>query len=60
MAKSIGTQNPYNMVRATFAGLGREQSPRQVANRRGKKTADILPRRDEAPMDVEPEAATAE
>ena len=58
VAKSIGTQNPYNMVRATFAGLDRETSPRQVAARRGKKVADILPRRDGAP--VEPEAATAE
>ncbi|WP_333832212.1 30S ribosomal protein S5 [Rubrimonas sp.] len=60
VAKSIGTQNPYNMVRATFSGLGRETSPRQVASRRGKKVSDILPRRDEAPMDVESEAAMAE
>ncbi len=58
VAKSIGTQNPYNMVRATFSGLGRETSPRQVAARRGKKVADILPRRDGQPVD--PDAATAE
>jgi small subunit ribosomal protein S5 len=51
VAKSIGTQNPYNMVRATFAGLNRQNSPRQVAARRGKKVADILPRRDDAPAD---------
>ncbi len=57
VAKSIGTQNPYNMVRATFSGLGRQTSPRQVAARRGKKVADILPRRDGAP--VEAEAAEA-
>ena len=57
VAKSIGTQNPYNMVRATFAGLGRGQSPRQVAARRGKKVADILPRRDDAPAE---DAALAE
>jgi small subunit ribosomal protein S5 len=56
VAKSIGTQNPYNMVRATFAGLGRSTSPRQVAARRGRKVADILPRRDEAPVDAEAEA----
>ena len=46
VAKSTGSQNPYNMIRATFNGLGREQSPRQVAARRGKKVADILPRRE--------------
>jgi len=47
VAKSIGSQNPYNMVRATMNGLGREASPRMVAQRRGKKVADILPKREE-------------
>ncbi|MFA5538244.1 MAG: 30S ribosomal protein S5, partial [Gemmobacter sp.] len=42
VAKSLGTQNPYNMVRATIDGLKSESSPRQVAQRRGKKVADIL------------------
>jgi small subunit ribosomal protein S5 len=42
VAKSIGSQNPYNMIRATIDGLKQEASPRQVANRRGKKVADIL------------------
>jgi small subunit ribosomal protein S5 len=51
VAKSTGSQNPYNMIRATLAGLEREQSPRNVAQRRGKKVADILPKRDEAPAD---------
>lgn len=50
VAKSIGSQNPYNMIRATLNGLGKEQSPRNVAQRRGKKVADILPKRDEAPV----------
>ncbi|WP_010137494.1 30S ribosomal protein S5 [Oceanicola sp. S124] len=49
VAKSIGSQNPYNMIRATLDGLTKESSPRQVAQRRGKKVADILPSRDEAP-----------
>jgi small subunit ribosomal protein S5 len=49
VAKSIGSQNPYNMIRATMDGLKKESSPRQVASRRGKKVADILPRRDNAP-----------
>jgi small subunit ribosomal protein S5 len=47
VAKSIGTSNPYNMVRATFDALKREQSPRSVAARRGKKVSDIMGRRRE-------------
>ncbi len=49
VSKSIGSQNPYNMIRATMDGLRKEQSPRSVAQRRGKKVADILPKRDDAP-----------
>ena len=41
-AKSLGSQNPYNMIRATMDGLTQEASPRQIAQRRGKKVADIL------------------
>ena len=51
VSKSIGSQNPYNMIRATLDGLKKEQSPRNVAARRGKKVADILPKRDEAPAE---------
>ena len=42
VAKSIGSQNPYNMIRATVDALKQESSPRMVAARRGKKVADIL------------------
>jgi len=42
VAKSIGSTNPYNMIRATVDGLKQETSPRQVASRRGKKVAEIL------------------
>ncbi|MFP7571956.1 30S ribosomal protein S5 [Marivita sp. S2033] len=49
VAKSIGSQNPYNMIRATLNGLSKESSPRSVAQRRGKKVADILPKRDDHP-----------
>ena len=45
VAKSIGTSNPYNMVRATFDALRREDSPRSVAARRGKKVSEIVSRR---------------
>jgi small subunit ribosomal protein S5 len=55
VAKSIGTSNPYNMVRATFDALKREYSPRSVAARRGKKVSDIMGRRREG----EPEPARA-
>ncbi|MCG7624799.1 MULTISPECIES: 30S ribosomal protein S5 [unclassified Epibacterium] len=51
VSKSVGSQNPYNMIRATIDGLKKEQSPRAVAQRRGKKVADILPKRDEAPAE---------
>jgi small subunit ribosomal protein S5 len=42
VAKSLGSQNPYNMIRATVDGLKKESSPRQIAQRRGKKVGDIL------------------
>ncbi|MGO9362880.1 MAG: 30S ribosomal protein S5 [Rhodomicrobium sp.] len=45
VAKSLGTSNPYNMVRATFDALKREDSPRGVAARRGKKGSEIVTRR---------------
>jgi small subunit ribosomal protein S5 len=45
VAKSKGSSNPYNMVRATFDALKGQVSPRQVANRRGLKVADIVARR---------------
>ena len=48
VSKSLGSQNPYNMIRATLDGLKREQSPRAVAQRRGKKVADILRKPDDA------------
>ena len=45
VAKSMGTSNPYNMVRATFDALRHEDSPRSVAARRGKKVSEIVSRR---------------
>ncbi|MGD9294909.1 MAG: 30S ribosomal protein S5 [Roseobacter sp.] len=57
VSKSIGSQNPYNMIRATMDGLKKEASPRSVAQRRGKKVADILPKRED---NVESSAQVAE
>jgi small subunit ribosomal protein S5 len=61
VAKSVGSQNPYNMIRATLNGLQSQSSPRMVAQRRGKKVADIL-RKDDAPKaaDADAPAETAD
>ena len=45
VAKSQGTSNPYNMVRATFDALKHCDSPRSVAARRGLKVSDLQARR---------------
>ena len=44
VTKSVGTSNPYNMIRATFAALSDQTSPKSVAQRRGTKIADLLGR----------------
>ena len=54
VSKSIGSQNPYNMIRATMNGLTKEQSPRNVAQRRGKKVADILGKNDAPAAEAAP------
>jgi len=48
VAKSMGTSNPYNMIRATFDALKREDSPRSVAARRGIKVSLLQARRRDA------------
>lgn len=45
VAKSLGSSNPYNMVRATVDALKNQSSPRTMAAKRGKKVSDILSRR---------------
>ena len=45
VAKSFGSSNPYNMVRATFDALKHEDSPRSVAARRGIKVSTLQSRR---------------
>jgi small subunit ribosomal protein S5 len=45
VAKSFGSSNPYNMVRATFNALTNEDSPRAVAARRGVKVSTLQSRR---------------
>lgn len=60
VSKSIGSANPYNMIRATIEGLKKEASPRSVAQRRGKKVADILRSEPKAAPADEAAAETAD
>ncbi|KAF0111892.1 MAG: small subunit ribosomal protein S5 [Hyphomonadaceae bacterium] len=53
VAKSLGSSNPYNMVRATFEALREQVSPRQVAGKRSLKVADILVRRKDGASAIE-------
>ena len=46
VAKSMGSNNPYNMIKATFNALEGINSPRMVAAKRGKKVGDIVSRRE--------------
>ena len=54
VAKSLGSSNPYNMVRATFDALKHQDSPRSVASRRNIKVSTLQGRRQGA----DSEAAT--
>jgi small subunit ribosomal protein S5 len=56
VAKSLGTSNPYNVVRATFDALKRQDSPRTVAARRNVKVSALQARR----RDVEAEQPAAD
>ena len=46
VVKSVGSSNPYNMIKAVFHGLQNGASPRMIAARRGLKVSDIVARRD--------------
>jgi small subunit ribosomal protein S5 len=58
VAKSLGSRNPHNMVKATFAALQRCASPRSVATRRGKKVSELF-RRETPPAAPPQETASA-
>ena len=51
VAKSLGSSNPYNMIRATFDALKDQSSPRQIASKRGKKVGEILGQRNDGASD---------
>jgi small subunit ribosomal protein S5 len=48
VAKSLGSTNPYNVVRATIEALKEQENPRTIAARRGLKVSDIVARRRDA------------
>ncbi len=48
VAKSVGSSNPQNMVKATFDALGRCHSPRAVAAKRNRTVSQILGQDDSA------------
>jgi small subunit ribosomal protein S5 len=52
VAKSQGSSNPYNMIRATFNALTREDSPRSVAARRTLKVSVLQSRRQSVDADA--------
>jgi small subunit ribosomal protein S5 len=56
VTKSVGTSNPYNMIRATFEALKEQTSPRSVSQRRGKKVADLLGRGGASAAEAEAQA----
>lgn len=56
VAKSVGTSNPYNMVRATVDALKNQSNPRAIAAKRGLKVSDIIDRR----AAVQQDATTAD
>ena len=58
VTKSIGSSNPYNMVKATFAALQNLASPRSVAARRSKKVGELFGRG--AKSDAQAQAAAQE
>ena len=56
VAKSVGSSNPYNMVRATFDALKGQNSPKMIANKRGKSVAEVpTARRAPSAAEVAPE-----
>jgi small subunit ribosomal protein S5 len=46
VAKSVGSSNPHNMIKATFDAFQQMSSPRTIAAKRGKKVGDIIGRRE--------------
>jgi small subunit ribosomal protein S5 len=52
VAKSIGSTNPHNMLKAAMQGLNSIQSPKYIAEKRSKKIADVISRREKYQKDM--------
>ncbi len=59
VAKSVGTSNPHNMLKATFEALKDMKSPRAIAGKRGKKVGEIVERREGKAADAEDQSKKA-
>jgi len=60
VTKSMGSANPYNMVKATFDALQNLNSPRMVAARRSKKVSDLFGAGPKAEAEAQAEAQAEE
>lgn len=60
VAKSVGTSNPHNMVKATFAALQNIRSPKGIAAKRGLKVSEIVARREQLSKDADAKVATSD
>lgn len=58
VAKSVGSANPYNMVKAALSALEKMESPRMVAARRNKRVGEIVGRKSETPASDKKDQAT--
>jgi len=41
VAKSTGTSNPHNMLKATFDAFKKSESPKSIASKRSKKVSEV-------------------
>jgi small subunit ribosomal protein S5 len=63
LSKSLGSQNPINLVKATITALENLRRPEEVAELRGLSVGEVLGTsgpREEEPAEAEPEPAAAE
>lgn len=51
VAKSFGSSNPYNMVKAALAAFEKMETPRSIAGRRGRRVNEILGKKDDAKVE---------
>ena len=42
VAKSTGTSNPHNMLKATFDAFKKSESPKSIASKRSKKVSEVI------------------